>query len=103
MRICTFNLHYASIKNDNFNLDMAGNAWDGYLWVDGWPVTPPRTQQQPPVPDPSLQPQPQPVPQPVPAPPSPMQPPTHHQPAQTTHSSENQVNLAQVEIRTEDD
>jgi hypothetical protein len=24
--------------------DMDGNKWDGYLWVDGWPVTPPRAQ-----------------------------------------------------------
>jgi hypothetical protein len=80
---------------------MAGNAWDGYLWVDGWPLTPPRMQQrtlpQPlPVPDQSPQPQ----PQPVPAPPSPMQPPSQHQSAQPTNNSENQVNLAQVESRT---
>ena len=82
---------------------MAGNAWDGYLWVDGWPVTPPRMQQPPREPDHPLQPQPQPVPQPVPAPPTPMEPPTHHQPAQSTHNSESQVNLAQVESRTEED
>jgi hypothetical protein len=91
-----FNSHYTSIKN--YHADMAGNAWDGYLWVDGWPVTPPRMQQrtqpQPlPVPDPSPQ------PQPVPALPSPMKPPSQHQPAQPTNNSENQVNLAQVESR----
>ena len=28
-------------------LDMDGNAWEGYQWVDGWPVTPPRQQQAP--------------------------------------------------------
>jgi hypothetical protein len=89
----TFNLHYTPIKNKNYNADMAGNAWDGYLYVDGWPVTPPRMQQPLPVPDPSPQ------PQSVPALPSPMQPPTQHQPAQQTHNSESQVNLAQVESR----
>ncbi len=26
---------------------MDGNAWEGYQWVDGWPVTPPRQQQAP--------------------------------------------------------
>jgi hypothetical protein len=26
---------------------MDGNAWEGYRWVDGWPVTPPRQQQAP--------------------------------------------------------
>ncbi len=79
---------------------MAGNAWDGYLGVDGWwPVTPPRMQQSPPVPDPAPQ------PQPVPAPPPPMQPPSQHQPAQPVqpiHNSGNQVNLAQVESKTDD-
>ncbi len=38
---------------------------------------------------------PTPEPQPVPAPPSPMQPPSHHQPAQPINDSESQVNLAQ--------
>jgi hypothetical protein len=26
---------------------MDGNAWEGYQWVDGWPVTPPRQQPAP--------------------------------------------------------
>ncbi len=25
----------------------SGNTWEGYLWVDGWPVTPPRSRMQP--------------------------------------------------------
>jgi colicin import membrane protein len=76
---------------------MAGNAWDGYVWVDGWPVTPPRMQQRT---QPQPQPVPDPAPQPVPVPPPPMQPPSQHQSAQTAHNSENQVILAQVENRT---
>jgi hypothetical protein len=105
-RMSNFNLQYIPKTYKNFYADMAGNAWDGFLWVDGWPVTPPRMQQPPPVPDPAPQPQPpQPQPQPVPAPPPPMQPPSQHQPAQPVqpiHNAGNQVNLAQVESKTDD-
>ena len=83
---------------------MAGNAWDGYLWVDGWPVTPPRLQQRtPPEPLPAPDPLPPPPPQPVPAPPSPMQPPSLHQPAQPINNSGDQVILAQVASKNEEE
>jgi hypothetical protein len=104
--------YFCTRKSCNYyHADMDGNAWDGYLWVDGWPVTPPRTQQPPPdqLPHPQThpqpQPQPQPVPQPVPAPPPPMQPPSHQQPALPVHPSLDsaiQVNTAQVESKAED-
>jgi hypothetical protein len=93
-RMSNFNLQYTYISFNNYHADMAGNAWDGYLWVDGWPVTPPRMQHPPPGPDP--------VPQP--------QPPSHHQlshhqpeqPVQPIHDPGNQVNLTQVDSKTED-
>ncbi len=107
-KMSNFNLFCTCISCNYHHADMAGNAWDGYLWVDGWPVTPPRMQQPPPGPDPV--PQPQPLPQPVPAPPPPMLPsshhqPPHHQPAQPVHpvlDPANQVNVAQVDSKTED-
>ncbi len=28
-------------------MSSSGNTWEGYQWVDGWPVTPPRPRVQP--------------------------------------------------------
>ncbi len=63
---------------------MEGHAWDGFVWVDGWPMTPPRRQQDQQDPQPDqlpiqppaqlVQPMPdQPIPdQPLPLPPPPL-------------------------------
>jgi len=32
------------------DMSSSGNTWEGYQWVDGWPVTPPRPRVQPPTP-----------------------------------------------------
>ncbi len=64
--------------------DMEGHAWDGFVWVDGWPMTPPRRQQdQQDQQDRNPQPDQIPVqrhdqqPQPTPTQPMPVPPPTH--------------------------
>jgi hypothetical protein len=51
---CT-KVNLMGIKNfistfDFLEMSASGNTWEGYQWVDGWPVSPPRPrlQQQPP-------------------------------------------------------